>query len=375
MTLDAKLYSELNDIRSMDAENARALSAEFYTSPDVLRAEEDAIFRSQWVCLGHVGEIPGPGDFYTTELVSEQLIVVRGESGDISVFSNVCRHRGNLVAQGRGNQRNFTCGYHAWVYGTDGSLKAAPLMKGVAGFSKEKCGLHAFKTDIWQNFIFVNLDGTAEPLTPQMGQMDALMKNYHHELRHLNFMEEDVWDTNWKSLAENFSEGYHLSATHLKTLHPITPTKLCKKTEFDPAYTAYHAFYDPKWPDRGPFHEDLTALERRNSILSVIFPCFLLSIATHYTLFMCLRPAGVGKVAIRWGVVGFGTDSESQSVKDYVDLCRAFNAEDREKLEILHRALHTRYYKPGPLAPTDFEGPIWDFIQYFAHRFEDPSNG
>ena len=73
---------------------------EFYTSPDYLEVEREVLFRRQWVCLGHVGEVPKSGDYYTTELVDEPLIVVRDASGQVRVLSNVCRHRGNLVALG-----------------------------------------------------------------------------------------------------------------------------------------------------------------------------------------------------------------------------------------------------------------------------------
>ena len=88
--------------------------------------------------------------------------------------------------------------------------------------------------------------------------------------------------------------------------------------------------------------------------------------ATNFTLYMCLRPNGVDKVNIRWGVTGLEDDPNTQQVKDYVDLCRAFNAEDREKLEVLQVALKTRHFQGGHLASDDYEGSIWDFIQYIA---------
>jgi hypothetical protein len=101
-------------------------------------------------------------------------------------------------------------------------------------------------------------------------------------------------------------------------------------------------------------------------VLFNIFPSFVVAGAANYTLYLCLRPAGVGKVAIRWGVAGFKTDPE---VVRYVQLCKDFNEEDREKLETLQRAQNTRYFHSGPLAPDDLEGTIWDFLQYMARRF------
>lgn len=163
-------------------------------------------------------------------------------------------------------------------------------------------------------------------------------------------------------------EGYHLSATHLETLHPITPTRLCRKMISGNAWTGYHAHYDPTYPPRGPFHPELTEEERSNSPMYGVFPNLVVGMATNFTLFMCLRPCGVNKVNIRWGVTGLEDDPDAQKVKDYVALCRAFNVEDREKLEVLQVSLKTRNYVGGPLAPDDFEGTIWDFTNYMARN-------
>ncbi len=360
---------ELGDIAALDATQARTMPPVFYTSADFLELEKEELFRKEWICLGHTGEIPNPGDYFTTELVDEQLIVSRAADGAVHVLSNVCRHRGNLVAEGKGNRRSFVCGYHAWTYDLDGSLKTAPLMSKVKGFDKKKCSLPQLRSEVWSNFIFVNLDGQAAPLAPQLSKLDAILRNYHNEERNLLFTDEGVWATNWKNLTENFMEGYHLFATHPKTLQPMTPTQLCKKVPGEERWTAYRSYYDPAFPPRGPFHKDMTEDEQRNTVLFNIFPSFVVAVAANYTLYLCLRPAGADKVAIRWGVAGFKTDPEDAEVVRYVQLCKDFNEEDREKLETLQRAQNTRYFHSGPLAPDDLEGTIWDFLQYMARRF------
>jgi phenylpropionate dioxygenase-like ring-hydroxylating dioxygenase large terminal subunit len=363
-----KLRTRLSELGSASPENACAMPAEYYTSAAFLDLEIDDVLRREWMCVGHVGEVAAPGDFFTTELVGEQLIVTRGIDGAVRVLSNVCRHRGNRVAEGSGTTRKFICRYHTWSYDTTGALVAAPLMKGQTGFDKARCGLPEFASEIWKGWIFVNLEGTAAPLGPRLAGLDAIVRNYHPEDRFLVFMEEDVWACNWKALFENFMEGYHLSATHLDTLHPMTPTKLCRKMASGAAWTGYHAFYDPSYPPRGPFHPDLTEEERRNSPMYGIFPNLVVGMATNFTLFMCLRPDGPDRVRIRWGVTGLEDDATSQKVADYVALCRAFNAEDKEKLEVLQQALRGRTYQGGPLAPDDFEGTIRDFIAYMARH-------
>ena len=90
------------------------MPGEFYTSEAWLEWEKSELFRREWIAIGHEGEIPSVGDYYTTELVGEPLLVVRTNEG-VQVHSNVCRHRGSLVARDRGHAGRFTCPYHAWT--------------------------------------------------------------------------------------------------------------------------------------------------------------------------------------------------------------------------------------------------------------------
>ena len=363
-----RIHQELADRAGRSSEDAYAMPAEFYTSVDFLEEEIEILLRRDWMCVGHVGEVRNPGDFFTTEMLDEQLLVVRDPDDVVRVMSNVCRHRGNRVAEGSGNARKFICPYHTWTYDTTGALKVAPMMKRQKSFDQSKCGLPLFRSEIWNGWIFVDLEGDALPLASQLNGLQEIINNYHQDSRHLVFMEEDIWNCNWKALFENFMEGYHLSATHPTTLHPITPTKLCKKMASGPGWTGYHAYYDPSFPPRGPFHPDLTEEERNNSPMFGIYPNLLVGMATNFTLFMIVRPAGPDQTRIRWGVTGQEDAPDAEAVKAYVDLCRSFNTEDKEKLEILQLTLKTRTYHGGPLAPDDFEGTIWDFIQYIGRK-------
>jgi len=365
------ILGELKTFSTMDPSNARSMLPSFYTSSEFLELEKDRIFRKDWVCLGHISEIPNSGDFFTTDLVDEQLIVSRAENGKVHVLSNVCRHRGNLVAQGKGNRRSFVCGYHAWTYDLDGTLKTAPLMNKVKNFDPSTCSLPQFSTEVWSNFIFVNLDGNAPPLAPQLLELETILNNYHNEQRNLLFEEEVTWKTNWKNLSENFMEGYHLFSTHPKTLQPMTPTQLCKKVSGQESWTAYRSYYDSNFPSRGPFHKDMTEDEQRNTVLFNLFPSFVVAVSANYTLYLCLRPKGAGNVAVRWGVAGFKDTPSDPEVINYLKLCKEFFEEDKEKLETLQIAQNTRYFRGGPLGPHDLEGTIWDFFLYMESKLNE----
>src|SRR5665213_1381515 len=107
-----ELRAVLAALRHVPRDRARALPSAFYTSRDYLEFERDALFRTQWICVGHVGAIPNVGDYFTAELVNEQLLIVRDAPATVSVLSNICRHRGSPVAIGSGHASRFVCGYH-----------------------------------------------------------------------------------------------------------------------------------------------------------------------------------------------------------------------------------------------------------------------
>ena len=152
------LRDALSKIRQVPRTQAHIMPPAFYTSPEFAELEKEHVFTREWVCVGHVGEVPNRGDYFVTELAGEPLLVVRDDHRVVRVLSNVCRHRANLVAEGRGNRSVFTCGYHAWTYARDGRLLRAPLMESVEGFDRAGSRLPSFRTEVWESFIFVNLD-------------------------------------------------------------------------------------------------------------------------------------------------------------------------------------------------------------------------
>lgn len=362
------LMTRLADIAAGegDAPLDHAMPGAFYTSPAFLDIERDAVFRRQWICLGHAGEVPDPGDYFATELVGEPLLVVRDDDRQVRVMANVCRHRGNVVASGRGNKRFHVCGYHAWSYQLDGRLRHAPMMESCPRLDPASCRLPPIRSELWHNFIFVNLDGGAAPLAPSLRPLETHIGGYHDEDRHLYHVREETWRTNWKCLAENFMEGYHLNATHPRTLRPVTPTELCEYVPGNGAFSAYISHYTESAPQRVPFHPGLSPEARRYSFLFSVFPSFVITVMPHQSIYLCLRPVSVNEVALRWGITGHEPALSPEALKRAVDFADAFNAEDRVKLESLQVGLASSFYEPGPLAATDLEGTLRDFYRFMA---------
>ena len=176
-----EILEALAEIRDLDESQARSLPSGFYSSEAYLELEKEEIFRKEWVCVGRTDEVKKSGDYYTTQLLDEPLIVVRGQDDKVRVLSNVCRHRSSVILEGKGNAKNFVCPYHAWTYAINGQLLRAPYMDQVTGFDVKGCKLPEIFTKIWYGFIYVNLDGKAKPLAPRLKHLEPYLENRHIE--------------------------------------------------------------------------------------------------------------------------------------------------------------------------------------------------
>ena len=362
-----ELRADLEAMLTLEESRSRPLPAAMYTSDDVAALERERIFLPEWVCLGHAGEIPNPGDYFTTELADESLLIVRGEDAEVRVLTNVCRHRGMRLRSAPGCESRLSCPYHGWTYDLSGRLVGAPYMDSVEGFRLADHRLPTFASEVWQGFVFVNLDGKAAPLAPRLEGAMPYIRNYHLDEMRFYFTSEDVWGTNWKCLVENAMEGYHLSRVHPGTLQS-TPTELCEKIPGDHGYTGYRSHYPPESPQRAPYHPDLTETERRCSAYLCVFPSFVIGIGPHGAVYQCIRPASVDRLVTRWGFVSFGEARDRAAMEQWKRAVDGANAEDRAILESLYQGMRSRFLEPSRLAPADYEGTIWDIQRYVARR-------
>jgi benzoate/toluate 1,2-dioxygenase subunit alpha len=102
-----------------------------YTDPAIFELEMELIFGRAWVYLGHESQIPEPGDFLTTAIGNQPVVLARGGDGALHGLYNRCGHRGNKVAAAAcGNAAFFRCPYHGWTFRTDGALLSVPLRRG-----------------------------------------------------------------------------------------------------------------------------------------------------------------------------------------------------------------------------------------------------
>jgi choline monooxygenase len=197
-----------------DLAHAWSLPATYYSDPDVSQLEREKIFARTWQVVGHRDQILKPGDYFTTNLVGEPLLIVRGAKGEIRGFYNVCRHRAGPPAEGCGTKKLFRCAYHGWTYGLDGQLISAPEFEGVQDFHPEEFTLAPVRVEEWSGLIFVNLDANAAPLVESLGELPQQAGRFGFE--RMKLFERRTYDMkcNWKTYVDNYLEGYHLPSVH-----------------------------------------------------------------------------------------------------------------------------------------------------------------
>ena len=336
----------------------------FYTDPDILALERERIFLQEWICIGRVEEVARPGDFLALEICEEPVVVVHGLDGKIRAFSKVCRHRGALVARGKGNRSRLICPYHTWSYDTAGQLTVAPRLPSRPDFDPASCRLPEFASAQWQGFLFVCLNADPPPLAPRLAELESMVRPYHLEQTKLQHLAEEVWEINWKCLLENYMEGYHLSPLHRDSLHKVNPTRLCRHFPPGEAYFGYRAGFSPDLPRSHKGHPDLKNDEAADCVMFAVPPGFAVGCSSDYSSFICLQPATVDSVRVKMGLIFFGEDWPRDALDGAIELFHKTMAEDKAILVELARGLRSRHHRAGPLAPADFEGPISDFYRY-----------
>jgi choline monooxygenase len=194
----------------------KTLPYSWYVDPEILRREQQQIFRPAWQYAGHVGEAPVPRTFFPARAGRTPVVVTRARDGELRAFLNVCRHRGFPLVEGAGKRETLQCPYHAWTYGLDGSLRTAPRAEELAEFDKGELGLCQIAVDTWGPFVFVNAAPDPEPLSDALGSMPAQVAELGLDVDELVFYTR--WETeleaNWKVVCENFLECYHCSVAH-----------------------------------------------------------------------------------------------------------------------------------------------------------------
>ncbi len=218
-------------------------------SPEFYEQERQKVFLKSWLKVGRVEEIAKAGDYKVKKLAfaKTSVILMRGKDGQIRGFHNTCSHRGNKVVVetgeetfGRNKAAVVTCRFHGWVYNAHGSIVQVPEEnKFSADFDKARNGLTPVHTDVWEGFIFVNLDPSENvtPLAEFLGGIGTHLAGFPYGELSQCFSYHTYLDCNWKVAHDAFAEAYHVATIHAGSFPNVFSSGLQNVELFGPHRT------------------------------------------------------------------------------------------------------------------------------------------
>jgi phenylpropionate dioxygenase-like ring-hydroxylating dioxygenase large terminal subunit len=295
--------------------DAKTMPKEVYADREFYEFEMEAVHAESWLCLGRADQVSLRGDFVRVDIDREPLLIVRHEDGSVRVLSAVCPHRGCVVAEGAGNfGRTIRCPLHHWTFSFDGTLLGAPAMAATATIADMRAAgmnLHELPVEVWNGFLFTNMNADAAPLAPTLAKLEAEFVNYHMaDMVSMPTVDIPGCMWNWKGMLENGIEPYHTAYLH-ETIHDWAHVKLASFVDwhdddgavFHPtgAYEADGGFnattrgYFPPIPTLGE-------KERHQILFANLPPMMFMGAMPDYVFYYLIMPVGPDEMNLRIGM-------------------------------------------------------------------------
>lgn len=204
---------------------ASTIPAPWYTDRSIFALEQQTVFTNSWQVAGRLEQVRQPGQYFTTEVALEPIVIVRGSDGELRAFFNVCRHHAAAVmTEAEGCATQMRCPYHGWTYSLEGELKGTPDFSGVCNFDRTANGLAPVEIATWEQWVLVRLKAKQNPSldnsNPSLTQF--LGTDLIHQMETLGLAEVHwverrcyVLNCNWKVFVDNYLDGgYHIPHLH-----------------------------------------------------------------------------------------------------------------------------------------------------------------
>jgi choline monooxygenase len=323
-------------------EYASTLPSRLYSDADVLAAENRNIFGRTWQLVGNRAQVAEPGQFFTTVVAEEPLLIVRGNDGVLRAVSNVCRHRAGPVARGEGKRPVLQCGYHGWTYTLEGRLHNTPEFDGVQDFDRANCALPQFQVDEWNQLVFVNLDPAAESLRAFLGEL--LQDMPPHDYSGFRLAHRKTWELecNWKVYVDNYLEGYHIPIVHPGLFRELDYPKY--RTDVKKNYSIQVA--PTRRPERIRGGQDVRYFW--------IYPNLMLNVYADNFSTNLIVPLGPNRTATLFD--WYFKDAPQQTIDETIAFSDEIQIEDIDICETVQRGLRSRTYEAGRFSPSRENG-------------------
>ena len=353
---------------SLPASLLATLPGSAYTDPATFSAECATIFEHSWFCAAHASDLPEPGAFRTVQIGRENIIVTRDRNGVAQAFLNVCRHRGaRICLEEQGSvKRTFRCPYHAWSYGLDGKLVAAPNLATMPDIDRTEYGLHRVNVREWLGYVWVSLadeppsfeEDVVGAATRRLGDPEAISR---YQVDSLTIGRRITYDVaaNWKLIVENFMECYHCATIHPELVDVLPEFSRGFAAQY---YVGHGAEFGPAIEgftvDGGPGVERIptvAAEQDRRYFAITVKPQVFINLVPDQVIVIRMIPLAVNstKVECDWlflpSVIAEGGDIDRS-----VELFHRVNSQDFEACERTQLGMSSRAYADGGvLVPSE----------------------
>lgn len=345
-----------------------ALPQSAYTDSGLFEIEQKNIWRAEWLFVCRRQFLQCPGDYLAIEVAGKPIMLWVQTDGGVAAFANFCLHRYTQLAQGHGRSETLTCPYHGWKYHHSGRLLAVPFCSApTRGY--DSLSLEPVDCAEWMGCVFVRLASTAAALPVPAPLEDSFRALGVGGLRDV-CEESCVVEGNWKLHVENFTESYHLSFVHARSLGKVAPTKLATQeiSQQGDTYSLHHN----EFIQRPPVHNREAAPdEGHRAAVAAVFPNALLSPSTDMMWWMSVLPLSVDRTALRWGLCissGLLERHGEIGAHMYSEVKRAMQ-EDIEAVARVQTGIQCASPRRGKLHPL-LESTLLTFAQYWKSKID-----
>ena len=369
-------------------EHANGLPNAAYTDAEVFTFERDHVLGKTWAGLEFISQLPQPGYAKPINFMGLPILLVRDKQDKISVFHNVCSHRGMILVDQAGPIRNLIrCRYHSWSYNLQGELKSTPHIGGVGhntaeGFSCQGNGLKEIRSAQWMGMIFINLSGDAAPFADYIQTIEQRWQtlagvgalNQLHTADTFSQLQLTI-QANWKLAIENYCEAYHLPWVH-PDLNSYSPLEEHQNLQFSESMSGQATLNytlaevsGHSLPKFAQWSEDKNSYGEYVSL----FPNVLLGLQVDHAFAIILEPKACDNTVEKLQLFYVNQDATQTSMEGcrsaVMAAWKTVFTEDIFAVEAMQQGRSSPGFTGGVFSPVQ-DGPTHVFHKWVAQRYQ-----
>lgn len=350
---------------SLPLEQASTIPASWYTDKRIFALEQETVFSRSWHFAARVDQLTSAGDYVTTEIAGEPVVIVRGGDDQIRGFFNACRHHAAAVmTEPAGNAPQMRCPYHGWTYSLEGELKGTPDFNDVCNFKRAENGLLPIETAIWEQWVFARVEkGSGDVLTLEQFLGDLVNQFKPFDISSLHWFERRAYtlNCNWKVFVDNYLDGgYHVPHLH-KGLDSVLDyshytiengERFCLQSSpiVSSAGSSPPLNNSPEF--RGPADSEVSSVRTgQRALYYWLYPNFMINLYEGVMDTNLVRPITVDRTQV---IFDFYFTDVSEAAREHnrasVEIGDRIQQEDLDICESVQRGLGSRAYQAGRLS-------------------------